>query len=126
MLVTEEDRVEFANQAFCDYFDLEGSPGDLVGLASQEMIEKIRGVYQHPDMEIARVREIVDRGQPVIGEEVALQNGRTCLRDFVPLYVEGQRYGRLWLHLDITKRKRAEMKLKRLSRRRTLPGPDGP
>ena len=109
--MTEEDRVEFANQAFCDYFDLEESPGNLAGLTSSEMIEKIKGVYQHPDREIARIREIVGRGQPVRGEEVALRNGRTCLRDFVPLYVEGRRYGRLWLHLDISERKRAEIKL---------------
>ncbi len=111
LLVTEEDRVEFANQAFCDYFDLEELPGDLAGLTSSEMIEKIKGVYQHPDREIARIREIVSRGQPVRGEEVALRNGRTCLRDFVPLYVEGRRYGRLWLHLDISERKQAEIKL---------------
>jgi PAS domain S-box-containing protein len=111
LLVTEEGRVEFANPAFCDYFDLEGSPGDLVGLTSPEMIEKIRDVYHHPEVEIARIREIVDRGQPVIGEEVAMRNGRTCLRDFVPLYVDGQRYGRLWLHHDISERKRAEIKL---------------
>ena len=75
------------------------------------MIEKIKGVYQHPDREIARIREIVSRGQPVRGEEVAMRNGRTCLRDFVPLYVEGRRYGRLWLHLDISERKRAEIEL---------------
>jgi PAS domain S-box-containing protein len=111
LLVTEEDRVEFANQAFCDYFDLMESPGDLAGLASLEMIEKIKGDYQHPDREIARIREIISRGQPVRGEEVAMRNGRTCLRDFVPLNVEGQRYGRLWLHHDISERKQAEIKL---------------
>ena len=41
LLVTEDGLIEFANQAFCDYFDLEESPGDLVGLTSPEMIEKI-------------------------------------------------------------------------------------
>jgi PAS domain S-box-containing protein len=37
-----------------------------------------------------------------------MQGGRTCLRDFVPLYVDGKSYGRLWHHLDITERKRME------------------
>ena len=41
-------------------------------------------------------------------EEVALCDGRTCLRDFIPLDIEGKRYGRLWHHQDITERKRAE------------------
>jgi PAS domain S-box-containing protein len=108
LLVTAENRVEFANQVFCDYFDLEESPGDMVGLAASEMIEKIKAVYLHPDAETARIREIVDRGQTVRCEEVSLRHGRTCLRDYVPLTIDGQCRGRLWLHLDITERKRTE------------------
>ena len=47
-----------------------------------------------------------------MGEEVAMQDGGTCLRDFVPLNVQGKSYGRLWLHIDITDRKRAEEALR--------------
>jgi PAS domain S-box-containing protein len=108
LLVTADNRVEFANQAFCDYFDLEESPGNLTGLTASEMIEKIKAVYLHPDAEIDCIREIVDQGQPVRGEEVSLRHGRTCLRDYVPLAIDGQHKGRLWLHLDITERKRVE------------------
>ena len=32
LLVTDEGRVEFANQAFCDRFGLKDAPADLVGL----------------------------------------------------------------------------------------------
>ena len=49
LLVTEEGRVEFANQAFCDYFGLEEAPMDLAGLDSRAMIEKIKNVYLHPE-----------------------------------------------------------------------------
>ena len=72
------------------------------------MIEKIKQAYRHPDEAVARIREIVDRGQPVKGEELAMQDGGTSLRDFVPLNVQGTSYGRLWLHIDITEHKRAE------------------
>jgi signal transduction histidine kinase len=108
LLVTDEGRVEFANQAFCDRFGLEDATADLVGLASGVMIEKIKHSYRHPDEAVARIEEIVDRGHPVTGEELAMHDGGTCLRDFVPLNVEGKSYGRLWVHTDITGLKRAE------------------
>ena len=109
LLVTDEGRIEFANQALCDRFDLEDAPADLVGLDAPDMLGKIKTAYLHPDEAIARIEEVLDRGQPVKGEELAMQGGRTCLRDFVPLDVHGKSYGRLWLHTDITDRKRAEV-----------------
>ena len=72
------------------------------------MIAKVKSGYLHPDEAVARIAEIVEQMQPVKSEEVAMRDGGTCLRDFVPLNVHGKSYGRLWLHVDITERKRAE------------------
>jgi len=41
-----------------------------------------------------------------------MRDGGTCLRDFVPLHVDGRSCGRLWIHVDITARKRAEEALR--------------
>jgi PAS domain S-box-containing protein len=112
LLVADDDRIEFINQALCDFFELKDSPADLIGLTSPQMLEKIKNSYKHPDEEINRIREIVDRGQPVKSEEIAMRGDRTCLRDFIPIYLNGKSYGRLWHHLEITERKRAEEKLR--------------
>ena len=112
LLVTEYNQIEFANQEFCNYFGLSEQPADLIGLTDSKMIKKIRNAYQNSDEEIERISKIVNHSQPIIGEEVPMSDGRTCLRDFIPLFIEGESYGRLWVHVDITKRKRAEEELK--------------
>ena len=116
LLVADDGRIEFANQAFCNIFDLLDSPADLTGLSSPEMIDKIKNGYLHPDEEVTSISEIVVRGQPIKGQEIAMRDERTCLRDFIPLYVDGKSYGRLWHHLEITELKRNEEKIAKLTR----------
>ena len=108
LLVTDEDRIEYANQAFCNLFNLKDAPQELVGLGSQEITGKVKDSYLHPDEEVARIEEIVNQGQPVKGQEVSLQGGKTCLRDFIPISIDGKSYGRLWHHMEITKLKQIE------------------
>jgi PAS domain S-box-containing protein len=108
LLVSEEGYVEFANDTFCQYFNLSEKPADLVGITSSEMLRKIKDSYSDPDRAMARIKENIERWKPVIGEEVRFIGERTFIRDFIPLSVGGKRSGRLWDHIDITERKKAE------------------
>ena len=108
LLVASDDRIEYANQAFCDLFELDDPPKSLVGLTPPEIFAKISPVYLHPEKEVPRVREIVGQAEPVRGEEVLLRGGRVYLRDFIPILINGKSYGRLWHHTDITEWKKAE------------------
>lgn len=108
LLVSHDGRVEFANQAFCDLFDLTESPDQLRGLTAGEMLQKIQNVYASPAESLARIQTIVADGQPVRGEELAMRGNRLYVRDFIPIILDGQPYGRLWHHVDITERRRAE------------------
>ena len=111
LLVTDNDEVEFLNNSFCEYFGLPGSPDDYCGIKASEMIEKIDEAYNMPHKEIKRITDIVKKWKPVIGEEIEMKGSRTCLRDFIPISVNNKPYGRLWLHLDITERKKFEKRL---------------
>jgi PAS domain S-box-containing protein len=116
LIVTEDGVVEFANQAFCDMFDLEDSPANLRGLRASEIIGKLLGAYAQPENIRGRIGEIVAGEVPVRGEEAAVRDGRTYLVDFVPLRVNDRSCGRLWHHTDITERKRAEERANEMAR----------
>ena len=108
LLVTNDNRIEYLNPAFCDYFHLDEQPEDLIGISDKTMIKKIKNSYRDPEAEIARIKEITSTMKPVSGEEVTMKTGETCIRDFIPITMDGKSYGRLWLHLDISERKRVE------------------
>lgn len=113
VLVTNEGRIEFANQAFCDLFGLRESPTELMAtFDSEKMIAKVQAAYRNPGQAALRIRELLERGQSALSEEVLMQNGATCLRDFVQLTVDGISYGRMWVHTDITERVRGEQALR--------------
>jgi PAS domain S-box-containing protein len=112
LLVTDEGRTEFANQAFCNLFGFDGSPAVQIGVDAAAMLERIKSSYHDPDQALQRIQEIVAGGVPVVSEEVPLRDGRTILRDYAPLTVDGKSYGRLWAHRDITELKRTEETLR--------------
>ena len=111
LLVTAQNKVEFVNQEFCDYFYLNEKPEYFIGCTSLNMNQMIKSAYRNPEEAFIRIKEIVNNYKPIHGEEVLMRNGKSCLRDFVPLFIDGKPYGRLWLHLDITGRKKTEEKL---------------
>ncbi len=117
LLVTNDGKVEFANRAICEQFHLDAAPEDLIGWNADRVLGAIRDRYVDSEKAVARILEIVGRGEPVRGKEVVMADGRTCLRDFVPITLEGKSYGRLWHHLDITERKRADEALRESERR---------
>ena len=112
LMVTENGLAEFANQVFCDMFNLKQTPEELKNLNAPEIIEIIQGALENPEKDLSRIAEIVRQGKLVKDEEVALRGNRIVLRDFVPLRLGENKYGRLWIHRDITERKNMEDALK--------------
>ena len=120
LLMSDEGRIEFTNQTFCDVYGLKETPDELADLPSNDLLEKILPAFLYPEQAAARILEILKHGKPVKAEEFAMQDGRTAQRDFVPLHIQGKSCGRFWVHLDITARKRAEEALRKSEERHRL------
>jgi PAS domain S-box-containing protein len=112
LLVTDNNQVEFVNQTFCDVFDLNDSPAELVNLTADEMLNKIRHSYKDPEAALTRIREIVSLGQTVRGEDVLIGTDRVFQRDFIPVHISNNQFGRLWIHIEITERRKIEEALR--------------
>jgi PAS domain S-box-containing protein len=117
LLVTDDNRVEFTNQTFCDIFGIKDSPDDLLELSASKVIQMIRPSFANPDAAVARIGELVQKSQPLLGEEIDMVGQRAFLRDFVPIRIGNNRYGRLWVHREITDRKIMETALQRSEER---------
>jgi len=112
--VSEDGKVELVNQAFCHLFHLTEPPSRYIGITSSEMLRAIADRYADPARTIARIQAVMAQGKPVSGEEVAMQDGRTLLVDYIPVSVDGNPVGRIWHHQDITAHKESEETYKML------------
>jgi len=115
LVVSEDDRVGFANEAFCTLFGLSESPAELEGRAADWLYARLLSTYADPPSAERRISQILQQDLPVKGDEVTMGDGRIFLRDFTPVRVGEVASGRLWHHRDITRQKMHEARVERLA-----------
>jgi PAS domain S-box-containing protein len=112
LLVSGEDRVAFVNPSFCELFDLEESPEQLIGNTSSEMLNKVHRIFADPPGTMTRARQVIACLKPLRNQQIAINGGRTYLYDFVPITVGGKHVDRLWCFTDLSEQKRTEEALR--------------
>jgi len=115
LVMSEDNRVKFVNEAFCELFGLSETSAELENLASTTIYERLKQTLEDPDREWQRIQDILARNEPVKGDEVAIKGGRTFLRDFIPITIDGVPQGRLWHQREITEQKLHETRVERLA-----------
>jgi PAS domain S-box-containing protein len=110
VLVQDGARCVLVNTRFCEMFGLD-TPAEFVGRSCSEALESAMWLFAEPEAFLRGVRQLPNDGQASTGDELALIDGRTFERDYIPIPV-GERHGGLWLYRDTTGRKRAERVLR--------------
>jgi PAS domain S-box-containing protein len=109
-------RVAIANDAFGELFARRVTPEALLGVDWSQALTTLRGVFADPDGFGALAKHLIAHRQPLIGEELALADGRVVELDFAPITDEQTQLGALWHFRDITERAAAQRGLEERNR----------
>ena len=102
LMEDENRRVALTNRAFCSIFGIPAEPEELIGQDCDGAAEASKTLAADPEGFLARINEILQDGESVLGEEVEFADGRTFERDYVPLLIAGEQRGHLWGYRDVT------------------------
>jgi diguanylate cyclase (GGDEF)-like protein/PAS domain S-box-containing protein len=113
----EECRILLVNRAFCEMFAVPETPDELVDWETRTMLGWTNELFVDRDGFFPRIDRLVTERLPVLSEELALVDGRTLERDYVPVFTDGEYRGHFWVFRDITHHKRIEEELRRTAER---------
>ncbi len=112
VLLENEDRtIALVNQHFCKMFNITTAAADMVGSNCSALAEQARHLFKDPVTFISLFNEVLQKREPVTGEILAMTDGRSIERDYIPVWNEGRYEGHLWVYTDITEKINADKKI---------------
>ncbi len=109
VLVEDENRmIVLVNEQFCSMFGIPVAPDYMIGTDCSSSAEASKHFFSDPEGFVKQIDKILNIKEKVIGEILELADGRTFIRDYVPIIIEGNYKGHYWKYADITRQKRSE------------------
>jgi PAS domain S-box-containing protein len=101
-------QIQHTNRQFCELFGIPLSPEDMVGASCEQAAQMSKDKFKNSDQFTDRIHQIVREKKIVLNEELQMTDGRTLLRDYVPVFTSNNETEHLWFYRDVTERKRVE------------------
>ncbi|MGZ4118244.1 MAG: PAS domain S-box protein, partial [Bacteroidia bacterium] len=105
LLSDEKGKVVLTNQVFCNLFNLNMGPEQIIGADFGEAPKFAEQTFADPKNFIKVLNKRLAENKLVLSEEILLRDGKTYERDFIPLYKDGVLHGHLWQYRDVTEMK---------------------
>ena len=100
--VDQEEKIAVANEAFLAILDYQGDINELIGKPISGLRSLIEELVVDPKLfNVTIADRVADRIQ-VFGERVDFVDGRVMERDYIPVELENELHGHLWLYRDIS------------------------
>lgn len=91
------------NQRYCDLFNINKQPDDLIGIDSAEASTYSAFLFEDETAFVQSIKDAIALGQSRMGEVFNLKDGRIFSRDFIPIKQSNGNYlGYMWVYNDIT------------------------
>jgi PAS domain S-box-containing protein len=116
-VVEDEHRaIVLTNQAFVDLFEVPLSPDQLAGRSLHQLGPQLSMRFGDPTRDPGpdRVAGILRERRRVVGDRIAMPDGRVIERDYLPIHVDREYRGHLWLFRDVSTQAHAEAEWEQL------------
>jgi PAS domain S-box-containing protein len=112
LLEDDNRKIVVTNNQFCEFFNIQADPNHLIGIDCTNSAKNSKMLFRNPDQFVTRIEEILQAKVLVQNEEIEMIDGRFFERDYIPVYVDDQYKGHLWVYNDVTRRKNYEQNIK--------------
>ncbi len=111
LVTSNEGEIIYANQMFCDIYQISGSPDQLAGQQAADGLQHRKLIFKESEEFFRKTTDILQKGEEVRNEEWELKDGKIFKRDFIPISIDNTHKGGIWILVDITEEKLAERKI---------------
>jgi signal transduction histidine kinase/CheY-like chemotaxis protein len=109
LVVAEADTIYLVNHELLQLFDLPDAADHWIGQPVDLLRPHLARPMADPADVLASTERLILARRTVQGEEVLMADGRTFERDYVPISLDGESFGHLWVFRDVTGRKETEV-----------------
>ena len=102
LLEDEDGKIALTNQMFCNLFNIEQTPNQLIGNDCVESEEHNKKFFKNSEKFVSRIEEILTKKETVLSDELEMIDGRILERDYIPINNDGDYKGHLWAYHDVT------------------------
>lgn len=95
-------KMVLTNKKFCDFFNIDSSPEDLIGMDCAQASEVNKVLFKDPQAFIDRMSQIVKNKKVVKGDEIEMLDGKILERNYMPIMSGENNKGFLWTFKDVT------------------------
>ena len=102
LLEDEDGKIALTNQMYCNLFNIEQTPNQLIGNDCEESEEHNKKFFKNSENFVSRIEEILAKRETVLSDELEMNDGRILERDYIPINNDGDYKGHLWAYHDVT------------------------
>jgi signal transduction histidine kinase len=109
VVANSHHEIVWANQTFCSIIGSTEDANYLIGQPTSILQTFADAMFADPEAFAVETERQLIRRSLVMGEEIALADGRTLQRDYIPIGAISERVDHFWLYADISQKKELDL-----------------